>query len=435
MKQFQACNAVLRRLRTSAVARNTAWMTSGNGVRVAIQAGYFILIARCLGPAQYGAFVGAVALIAMVAPFSSFGFGNILVKNTSRDPASFPDGWGNALLVTVIGSAILIVAVVGIAHLLFRGRLSVGLVLPVAIADLLCFAVVNLSGQAFVAFEKMKGTATTLIVLSICRFSAAVALSVASVHPTASTWAWLYMASSAAAACFAVAFAWCDLGRPRFVPMKVRPELIEGFYFAVGTSSQTIYNDIDKTMLVRLSDLFSAGIYATAYRMVDMAFQPVSSFMYSCLGTFFRAGEDGVDGSMKVARRVLPIPVVYGAVAGTLLFISAPVLPVVLGRGFSDSVAALRWLAAIILIRPLHYVGATVLTGAGFQGTRAAIQIVVAATNIFLNLWLIPTYSWRGAAWASVVSDCLLVVMFWIAAFLLSRSQAQSVVLPHQACD
>ena len=45
----------LQRLRGSSIAKNTLWMLGGNGLKLVIQATYFILIARSLEPAQYGA--------------------------------------------------------------------------------------------------------------------------------------------------------------------------------------------------------------------------------------------------------------------------------------------------------------------------------------------------------------------------------------------
>ena len=60
------------------------------------------------------------------------------------------------------------------------------------------------------------------------------------------------------------------------------------------------------------------------------------------------------------------------------------------------------------------------MTGADFQGFRSCIQVVVALLNVCLNLWLIPGYSWRGAAWASLVSDGLLVLGTWGATLILS---------------
>ena len=48
--------------------------------RLLIQAIYFILIARALGPNQYGAFVAVTALASVISPFVGVGSGNLLVK-------------------------------------------------------------------------------------------------------------------------------------------------------------------------------------------------------------------------------------------------------------------------------------------------------------------------------------------------------------------
>ena len=62
----------ITRVRQSTLARNSTWMFLGYGVRVLVQAAYFIMIARALGPREYGAFGGATALIAIVSPFASW---------------------------------------------------------------------------------------------------------------------------------------------------------------------------------------------------------------------------------------------------------------------------------------------------------------------------------------------------------------------------
>jgi len=44
--------------------------------------------------------------------------------------------------------------------------------------------------------------------------------------------------------------------------------------------------------------------------------------------------------------------------------------------------------------------------------------------NILLNLWLIPAYSWRGAAWSSLASDGLLAIGLWTAVSILRRQES-----------
>jgi O-antigen/teichoic acid export membrane protein len=82
---------------------------------------------------------------------------------------------------------------------------------------------------------------------------------------------------------------------------------------------------------------------------------------------------------------------------------------------------ALRWLAVLPILKVVHFFLSDALTGAGFQGIRSAIQIGVAIFNVLINLWIIPLYSWRGAAWSSIASDALLAAGIGAAAYVLSR--------------
>ena len=78
----------------TALARNTVWMMGGQGLRLIIQAVYFIEMARSLGVRNYGAFIGVVAMVGIVYPFASLGSGNLLVKNVSRERSLFSVYWG-----------------------------------------------------------------------------------------------------------------------------------------------------------------------------------------------------------------------------------------------------------------------------------------------------------------------------------------------------
>ena len=74
-------------------------------------------------------------------------------------------------------------------------------------------------------------------------------------------------------------------------------------YFAASQTSQTVYNDIDKTMLARLSTLEATGIYGAAYRIIDVSFVPVSALLWSSYPSFFRAGARGISASFEYASR------------------------------------------------------------------------------------------------------------------------------------
>jgi O-antigen/teichoic acid export membrane protein len=189
--------------------------------------------------------------------------------------------------------------------------------------------------------------------------------------------------------------------------------MAEAASFAVAGSTTSIYNDIDKTMLSHYGMNAANGVYSMAYRIVDMAAIPVRAIHSAAFPRFFRKGVEGLVATRDVAKHILKRTIVLGFVSAAGMFVFAPVLPLLVGRGYTESVSALRWLCLIPLFRCFHLSAGDALTGAGFQNYRLGAQFLVAATNFGLNLWLIPLYGWHGAAWTSLFADGLLGVANW----------------------
>jgi O-antigen/teichoic acid export membrane protein len=419
-----AKNAV-DRLRKSALARDSGWMFLGFGLRVVVQAGYFVLIARALGPHEYGGFVGATALIAIVAPFVSIGAGNLLIKNVSRDKGLFSEYWGNALVMLTLSGIVLLLGVLSLARFVLPSSIPWMLVLSVSISDLMVVRVTDIVGQAFLAMGKAKYTARISLLPYVLRLiSAAIVLFVWH-RATALCWGWFYLGSTVVSCAVAVQLSNKLLGPPKIALWRIRGELAEGMYYGTGLSAQTIYNDIDKTMLARLSTLDATGIYAAAYRLIDVAFTPVRSVLYAAYPSFFLHGKGGIAASYAYAKKLLPKMMGYSTLMFICLFLAAPIVPFVLGGEYSRTVEALRWLALLPLLKTVHYFLADSLTGAGYQGLRTSAQIFVAILNVGLNFWLIPAYSWRGAAWASLASDGTLVLAMYAAVMFIMMKEAR----------
>jgi O-antigen/teichoic acid export membrane protein len=187
----------------------------------------------------------------------------------------------------------------------------------------------------------------------------------------------------------------------------------EGFIFAVSGSTTSSYNDIDKVMLGHYGLTVANGIYSMAYRVINICTMPIMSIYSAAFPRFFRKGVNGVRITEPFARRLLKRTLVLGILGAFGMFIMAPLIPFVVGRGFAQSVAALRWLCLIPALRSLHVSAGDAMSGAGYQKYRLASQIIAAGSNFCMNLYLIPHYSWVGAAWASLLTDGGLAAMSW----------------------
>lgn len=415
--------AALRdRLKGSSLARGTWSMLLGYGCRSLVQTAYFVLIARALAADGYGAFVGVVALAGVLVPFASWGTGQLLIQDVARDPGQFAKRWGNALVVTTASGLLLCTAVLGLSQWMLPASISIWLVVTVAVSELVFARLTDIASQAFWAFGRLKRTAAISVWMVTARLAAALVMLAVVPSPSPVAWGVGFLASSVFAAVLALALVHRELGAPDFAGAGM-PRIREGFYFSVGQSAGGIYSEIDKTMLARLATLQAAGAYGAAYRILDVAVAPLLSLLIASYTQFFRSGTAGVSGTVKFAKRLLPIATGYGALVGVGLWLCAPLVPYLLGEGYGDTVGALRWLALLPVLRAVQFLGADTLTGAGKQAVRSALYVIVAVVNVSLNLWLIPLYSWRGAAWASLVSDALLALMVWCVVLWLYRAE------------
>lgn len=422
---LKRAKAIVAKIRRSTLARNSVWMFLGYGLKIIVQAGYFILIARALGPREYGAFVGVTALAAVVSPFTSLGWGNLLIKNVSRDRSLFNEYWGNALLVTAVSGVSLLAIVIFVSRWVLPNSIAATLILLVCISDLLCVRYTDIAGQAFQAVDQLEYTAKLNLLPYVIRFIGAAIIFPFWHRFSALCWGWFYLGSGLISMVVAIVTPTVRLGGPKIAIWRIRRELAAGCYFSFSFSAQNIYNDIDKTMLVRLSTLHAAGIYSAAYRLIEVAFAPVRSVLCAAYPNFFREGHNGLATSYSYAKRLLPRMVAYSAIASVGLFVAAPVIPLVLGAEYARTVVALRWLSLLPLLKTAHYFLADSLTGAGYQGLRTAMQIIVAVFNVALNFWLMPAYGWLGAAWASLASDAALVVLlFGVITYIRARVAA-----------
>jgi O-antigen/teichoic acid export membrane protein len=427
MKSLQSYFAGTQR---GILMRNSLWMFLGQGLSVVAQAGYFIVIARLLGSLEYGMFVGAAASVSMVSQYGSFGSGLLFLRYVSPDHSRFATYWGNILLSTFSFGTVLVLGLGAVSPWLLHGT-DARMIVLLAIGDCICSQLTTAISQVFQAFEKMRYTAILNLATTCARMVLAVALLLTLHRTNALTWAITSLAISLMTAGAGVIIVTRHFGLPEFRPRLFLARAREGFVFAVSGSTTSIYNDVDKAMLAHFGMNAANGIYTMAYRVIDIGTMPIRSIHAAAFPRFFRkgAGPEGIAATEPLARRLLSRTSLLGLAMAALMFVFAPAIPVFVGKGFFPSVTALRWLCLIPFLRSFHLAAGDALAGAGKQGFRLTFQMVAAAANIGLNLILIPRYSWRGAAWASLATDGMLGLFLWsVIAWMKYRNRTRAGV-------
>ena len=408
----------LKNISQKSLVRHSLWELLAKAINLTCQAAYFTVIVRVLGTTNYGSFVAVASLAALIFPFANLGSGDVLIQQVSREKKVFPTYWGNTLLI-VFGASLLLATIACFGStIIFAGEIDLQAIGAILVADLTGISIFTVSAKAFMSHNLLKNSSILQIISTVTKLLAAIILATCVAKPKLWHWANLYLLSALITAAVGIIWVSNTLGKPQLDFKNIRKIVNRGIYFSIGESAGNINSHIDKTMLASMATLEATGIYGAAYRLIEVGSVPIYAVLSASYPRFFQQGIKGIRSCLSLVKQLLPFVAIYSILALVGFLVFAPWITYILGDEYQNAIATIRWLAPIPIIGSLQQLLADSLTGAGFQRIRSAIQITTAFTNLGLNLWLIPLYSWRGAVWATLSSDsfrvvCLALAVSW----------------------
>lgn len=402
------CVTVSREGKSAGLYSDAVWLAVGQLGRLIVQAANFSMVARLLGPKLFGLFTFLTAIASVAAPFCGLGQANLLLKNVRSGKMAVADCFGNGLLSVVCTGAMLFCLLLGILHCT-RPDISPSVVCCVLFSELILMRLIDLVSFTLAASELMARSALLpflssvsrlLLLFLVIRFSGALSLQ---------SWSLAYFAASLST-CGVAAFLVLPLWRSlRFKLDLLLAETTEGVMFSWSSCTQNVYNDLDKVMLNEYSGSIATGVYAAAYRIVDISLTPVRSIVSAAYPRMFAVSRDGLMAPIAFTFGLMPRCLLLGLAIFCALEMAAPLAPVILGSEYGDSVDAIRILACIPVLRCIHLLLADCLVALGKQAARLKVQVSAAVLNFCCNLFFLARFGWVGAAWISVVCDLFLL--------------------------
>lgn len=112
--------------------------------------------------------------------------------------------------------------------------------------------------------------------------------------------------------------------------------------------------------------------------------------------------------SENLTEQVCRVTLLTSVIGALLAAMSAPLLvPLVFGKDFSPAVFPLLLLLPGLIMESGTRILTSFLVGRGFPMTTSFSAMIVAVSNLLLNLWCIPHYGIAGAALAGTISYSL----------------------------
>ena len=176
-----------------------------------------------------------------------------------------------------------------------------------------------------------------------------------------------------------------------------------------------IYYRIDTFMLSLMQGNEAVGLYGAAYKVLEILITFPGMFVGMLLPVFTRYYSKD---SQQFARLVnqsftllvsLAVPLVVGGI-----FLSDEIIRLIAGSEFLPAGNALKVLFFGIGSIFIGNLFSHILIGAKFQRKIMYVSILGAAFNVLLNLYLIPRYSYLGAAFATATTELVVVIAYLI---------------------
>lgn len=393
-------------LTSGPIARGTIRTSMVLGLRLLVQAGTLLLIARLLGPAQFGIFAGIAAMAVLLGSFSTFGTHLVLLAEVAKNPSRRDAVLSYAVPTTLLCSSLLF----AIFLLLTQFWFSTATIPPWAIAcigltEILLLPLYTLPATEELALEKTaRSQLLMLLPLGLRTLSAAFVILLAPQQPMEA-----FLALYAVSAASALIIMWCYKRQAWPSPRSWRMASVRQLKYSAGYATLALTalgpSELDKILAAKLLPAGVAGAYTAVARVIGASTLPVTALLLSAMPRLFRHSTAAPVRAQRLNHWIFVTSLLYGGVLAGILWLTAPVVQWLFGSAYSDLAHLLHWLCWVIPGLALRIAAGSILMTLERPWLRAAFETFGMATLIIAALALCPRFGVHGMVTALAVSE------------------------------
>jgi len=392
------------------IAKNTFWLAVAQGVTKFLKLILIIYVARILGAAEYGKFTFALSFVSLFVVFCDLGLGPIITREFSREKGKKEDFSAILSLKIILSFGALLLMFLSSFFITSNSDIrSIIWILAV-------FAIIDNFPQIIYALSRAR---QKMQYESLARIFQVLAITAAGFFvilrfPSVKSLSFAYLFAGVGSL-FVVLLVF----HFKFFPLRIilKPSIWKKFLamswpIALAGIFSTIYGQIDLVMLGHWGQITQAGWYGASYRIIGIVLIPgvlISQSFFPVLSTFFKGSKEklqkGFDKFMEVMI-FLSVPLAVGGVA-----LAPKIIDWIYDPSYLPAVWAFQILLVMVVITYLLYPLSSILIAANQQKKAFWITLIGAIVNIILNLILIPKFSLYGAAWATLITYVILLLL------------------------
>lgn len=368
------------------------------------------LIARTLSTTDFGRYIFTISFVALFAQLSDFGTTAVFAKEIPQWKEDGSRFWGSFILLrSALGIAAIALALTAafIMRSPFSGLLIIGAFCIPFVASRFFEPVYQVFQKPWYSTISQVSAAFILLI-----FNLAVFLSGGS----AQGFVLAYLIPNILYVCVAFLLA-RRLLKASFVLDRQTVKGIMALALPIGVASifTTVNTRADIFMLEYFKTEHEVGIYGGAYRFLDMMVNMCIIAASPLLPIFGKkAVEDRISLKKIYMAAIETIGIVIIPAAIAVPFFSGKLITLVYGPGFLEGAHALAILLPVGMLFSYSLLNTAFCVSIGVTHFGYWSAALAAIVNILLNYFWIPRFSYIGSAWATLVSELILISISFV---------------------
>jgi O-antigen/teichoic acid export membrane protein len=367
------------------------------------------LLVRTLGRAHYGQWSTTFIVVGLVAYFSTFGIEEIAVREAAREPEQERDWLGSVMLARLLAlgpvtlaalaavvvlhesNEMLIAGTILVLAMPFGGISAIGLMFRLRVDNRVPMLVLTLrsvlwGAAVLVAYLEHAG----MVVLAIAMVSTnlmGTAVNVVAARKLLGSWL-----------------------RPS--KKYLRPLVSRSIPLGISGLLILAYARIDQVIVFTIKGGAAAGLYGSIYMLLDSSHFVPGSILTTMSPVMAAAWPRDPARLLRTARMTLELLCIgsFGALAFAAVA-SRPVVRLIFGPEFLAAASILPVLGGAFVLICFGYLNDNLVLVLGKQKRLVWIGLVALVVNLAGNFALVPLYSYKGAAWMTLLTEAVVVVM------------------------
>jgi O-antigen/teichoic acid export membrane protein len=384
---------------------NTSWLFAEQILRIIAGLLVGIYVARYLGPEQFGLFSYALAFVALFASVAKLGMDGIIVRDLVNAPEKRDAYLGTAFWLKVMG-AILAGAGIAVALTIAENDPTTNLYIGIIASGLVfqSFEVVDFYFQSRVLSKYV----------SICKISQLLLSSLLKLYFVAinADLFWFVLVSIVDQASLAVALAYAysrqklgafyfkfDRAVAKELLVSARPLIISGVMVSV-------YSSVDRVIIKEMLGVREVGVYVAAASLTGaMSFLPtiVSNSVFPAILNAKQKSLESYAGLLIALSKSLTLLGILICLLVTLFADS--IVHLLYGSQYVDAAGILQIYVWSFLLICFASIFSKWLLAENLQYLNFRFTVVALVINLLGNIILIPLFSVKGAAIASIAAQ------------------------------